>query len=291
MALDGFFFGRHTIRTTDAQTGETTRIESKRYKGISPEGVELAQERSKEIVAMIDAAPANAVVFIGGASEEERTKSTAEVFGNSIAEHYAVSPDVVILTRRQIDNIRDVAATDTRRFIREFLQRHSDKKIVITYPLFLKEFSLRPDFREIRTGESTEYNKALFPKGRTEDEATAVFMGSGGVAEKDGKQVEGIWPQEVALKQMRGLRRLGEFANRFAKDRPVVLGYISHGWLLDAVAGYLANGGKSNLEAFDKIGGTMIQSSELGKVEVKDGKVTFTYRDKAYTVPPALLNG
>ena len=280
MAFEGFVFGRHTIRTTDARTGESVRSESERYPGISPEGVELAREKAKEIQEIVDSAPKNAILFLGGSTEEERTKSTLEVYGDRLHELYAGSDSVEVMTRDEMDALRAHPEAKTVETVQKFIETNPEKKLVITYPLFLKEFSLRPEFRDKKTGVNTAFSKYLFEKGKTEAGATQVLHDQGGPTSA----------QEIALKHLEGVRRLRDFAAKYAGDRPVIIGFVGHAWILDSLASYLANDGQATAEAFDKTGGKMMESSELAKVELKNGGATFTYRDKKYEIPSDLLN-
>jgi hypothetical protein len=289
----GFIVGRHTERVTSIHTQEQVRDESADYKAISEHGVELSRERAEEIKATLDAAPKETVLFFGGSSEEQRTKSTTDVYGDTLRDLYKDDTRTLVFSKKDIDTLHnpDRGVADTVRIVETFIAQNPDKKIVVTYPLFLKEFSLRPDFREKEAPHHlTRYSNALQPGGSAEHEAVEALLRSDGIEiGADGSIVRGPTALEVAKKYLTGIKRLREFAEKYAPNRPIMVGFVSHGLILDALTSYLANQGAPNAAAFRQTGGRMIHSSEIATVKIENGEATLEYRDKTYHVGPALL--
>jgi hypothetical protein len=289
----GFIASRHTERLTDIVEQKQIREEAKAYKAISEHGVELSRERAKEIQAALDDAPAGTVLFFGGSSEEQRTKSTTDVYGDALGKLYEGNTDVLVFSQKTIDSLHDgkYGVGNTTRQIEAYIAQNPGKKIIVAYPLFLKEFSLRPDFRKKEEPHHlTDYSNALQPGGTAEHDAVKALLRSDGTAmTPDGKEAHGPMALEVAKNYVRGIHRLREFAEKYAPDRPIMVGFVSHGLILDALTSYLANNGSPTVEAFEETGDRMIQSSELAKVTIRGGMATFGYRGKEYSVPEQVL--
>lgn len=292
MAFGGLqgFFARHGPRSTNLDN-ESVLSESKNYPGLSKDGIKHIEAQTKEIQQMLDEAPNGSVLFIGGSSEEERTKSTAEAFGDVLQRNYAKNSEVLVLGRKDVTRLREKQGGENAlRTIENLIEQNPTKKMVVAYPLMIKEFSLQPKLREKGTAAQTEFSRVLNTQAASERDSAELFIASEGkAATADGREVVGISGQDAAEEQLRGMRRLKDFAEKYAHGRPVLIGYVSHGWTLDAVATFLANNGRVNVEGFKKIGGTMIDSAEVGKIQFQDGNTTFLYRGKQYTVSPELL--
>lgn len=291
----GFIGSRHTERLTDVHSGEQVREEAADYKGISEHGVELSQERAGEIKDMVDNAPASTVLFFGGSSEQQRTKSTTDVYGDTLEQMYKDSTDVLVFSQKTIDKLRNDRGSE-RNVVNEletYISQNPAKKVIVAYPLFMKEFSLQPDFRTTEAPHDlTAYSMALQPNGRAEHEAVEALLESKGKAvAPDGTIVEGPSAQEIALRYLRGIQRLYEFAQKYAPGRSILVGFVSHGLILDTLTSYLANNGNADtIEGFKATGGKMIESSELCKVEIEGDTATFEYQGKRFDVPKKLLH-
>ena len=293
MTFEGFLFGRHTERVTDIVSQEKIRDESPDYTAVSEHGVELSRERAKEIKNMLDNAPRGTILFFGGASEEGRTKSTTDIYGDTLEKLYEKNEEVRVFSRKRIDMLRETSGADTNivRLLASEIQAHPDKKFAILYPLFMKEFSLRPSIRSTEPPHHiTEYAMVLQPDGRVEHEAVEALLASdGNVVKEDGSIIEGPTAMDFVENYMRGVKRLRDFTEKYAPERPIIVGFVSHGLILDALLTYLANDGKPYVDGFKKIDGKMMQSSELAKVEIKEGKAIFEYRNKRFDIPDTIL--
>jgi len=266
------FFGRHTERITDPITGEVIKPESAEYKGVTPSGVEKGKEKVKDLINIIDEAPAGAVVFLGGSSEEERTRSTMEIFGASAADHYKNDSNILVISSVDKEGEKFLD------FARNIALENPDKKIIVTRPLFLKEFSLRPKFRECGTGEHTQLSRNINEEGgNTDTEGMRAFMNRPGLA------------QEEAERQIKGINRLRDLVREVAPNRYSIIGFTSHGWILDSLASYLANRGEAGKEGYEKTGGKMFEEAETGKITISGDGIIFSFRGVDYEVPHNIL--
>jgi hypothetical protein len=259
--------------------------ESQQYPGISDVGVEMSEKRAEEEISkMIEQAEPGSLIFLAGASEQVRTKSTAEVYGDKLKELFAGREDIKVVTREEISEMRDPqrGATFNVENLKNYALSDPDKKVVIDFPLFLKEFALSGDGRWAnKNGEYSEYTKAILKKHNNDELACLREW-----VETEGKMgdITGPNPTQVAEEQLNGMKRLNQFAQKYADGRPVLIGGTGHSWNLDALAIYLANEGKVNIEGLEKIGNSMIKETELMKIEIKDGKEVFGYRGQEFEV-------
>ncbi len=282
-----FIFSRHTKRSDGisglgAQEGDVASTE---YPHITEEGVEKARKAAREEFApMVENSTERSVLFIGGSSEEDRTKETAEVIGNELAQQYAGNLKVKVFTRKNIDVLREQARQDNDSVLNDLqkiIDENPDKKLVFAYPLFLNELSLRPQFRDRKTGKHTEFSDSILSKTGI-DESTGVKEWFAVATDTETTRST----QKTAEVQLEAINRLQKFAKKFVGDRPLLVGMVGHGWQLDALALYLANKGKVSAKDFEKLfHSEFIQQAETGKLSVtKDGAV-FTYKGKEYSVP------
>ena len=289
-----FIFSRHSKRA-DTQMGygkpEKGDKVSDQYPSLTEQGVELAQKLArKEFSEMVERAKNGAIIFISGSSEEERTKAPIEIIGDTLAEQFQDRDEVKVITKKQIDKLRHEG--NVLRKIQGIIHENPDKKFILTYPLFLKELSLRPHHREKQTGEHTPYMKELLKRTNYQEaEAAREWFRNKGKIDKDGEILEVPSPQESAETQLHGIKRLRDFAQRFIKDRPLVVGIVGHGFQLDALAVYLANQGKVNYKAFmDLFEGEIMKQPEAAKLTIQGETATFQYRGRNYDVSQELFD-
>lgn len=273
MESKDFFATRHSIKPK----GEDKESE---YKGISEKGELLARERVRDLLALVESAPEGAVIFIGGATDQIRTKSTAEVYGDEMKKIVAEDKNKGILVFNR-DDIAD-SQKGYSQIVKELVKKiNADptKKVVIVFPMFLKEFSIGGGKFLDESGNSNDFTNKLLELGGSEEGGSKKWIEGGGIA--DG--IEGPKPKDIAEEQLRGIDRLSEFAmNNIGQKRLIIVGFVGHSWPLDALAIYLANDGKMTMEGFEKIGGAMIKETEIAKLVLDNGKAKFKYRGKEY---------
>lgn len=269
-----FFITRHSKKPK----GED--VESSEYSGISEKGVELAKERAKEIESFLEKENTGTVMFIGGSSDAIRTKSTGEVYGDAIKElSEAKKEDLLVITKGEIESRgAPEGYSKVIEQIVEQIKANPDKKIVIDYPLFLKELSPKRWFDE--KGNLSQYASRLLERNNNNEyEMTKDWIKTGGTLEG----LRGPDPTEVAEGYKLALLRLQKFARRFIKDRHLTIGVVGHSVDLDAFATYLANG-KVDVEGFEKVTqGQLIKETEMATITIESDKITLSYRNQDYT--------
>jgi hypothetical protein len=264
---EGDFFTRHTTRPKESDP------ESVDFKGVSEKGVELAKQRAAEILESLDKLENGTVMFVGGASEIPRTKSTALIYGEEIRKIVSEEKrdDILVFLPEDLEKIEGY--TDKVNFLVSHITANSDKKIVIGVPLFIKEFSFVGDFTT-KEGRWAPYTQELLKRndGDSEKALRDWLENQGTIGE-----IKGPNPKDVAEKQLAGLDRLREFIEKYIPGRPFVIGSVGHSWSLDALALYLANKGVVSVEAFDDLKAKKI--GEAGTIEIieKDGEQVLKY--------------
>lgn len=286
-----FFSARHSIKKPKVE-GDAM---SERYEGITEKGVELAKERAKSILESLERAENGSVMFIGGASEAVRTKSTAEVFGDEIKRIVADEEidDIIVLAKEDIIKESEKGKkgiSKTVKDIAEKIKANSDKKVLIDYPMFLKEFGMGKWLNK-KGDDYSEYTYTLLEKHKNDFDpdagCVADWIENKGVLDN----VTGPNPTEVAEDQLRGVERLKKFAKENIGSRPLIVGSAGHSWNLDALAVYLANNGKVNLEGFKKVGGEMIGETEPVQVEIEEDAAVLKYKGKEYKIEAGIEKG
>lgn len=269
---DEFFAARHSIKPK----GED--VESEQYPGISEKGVELARKKAMEVLKFLDASKEGTVMFIGGASDLIRTKSTAHVFGDEIKkiaqEHNR--NDLLVLTEEDIVAGKEEGYSKKIKKLINQINNNPDKKVVISFPLFLKEFSLGFDKWMDKNGKLTPFAEKLLQRNNNDDrESFKDWIQNKGIID----DLRGPNPIEVAQEQLKGIERLKKFISKYLPDRSSIVGSVGHGWNLDALAVYLANNGKIDLEGFKKIGGDAMSETQMIRIENNSEGTKFVYGD------------
>lgn len=275
------FLTRHSIKPK----GED--VESESYRGVSKKGVELARSSAKYILDDIEKAPKGAVIFLGGASDEVRTRSTAEIYGDELKKLLANKKDYIVITRGDIS--RNRGYNDMARQVKDTIEANPDKKIIIDIPLFMKEFSLKRKGWLTKEGKPSPYLTRLMEKHKgNEYEAMRDWLTPQG---KDG-EISGPSPDSVARSYEKGIARLERFARKYIGDRPYVTGIVGHSFEADAYLSYLAGEGKADLSSFDRISSDrgMIKETELASVRISPEITTLTYRGKEHHKKKSLEN-
>jgi len=146
---------RHSIEPTKKDTAE-----SPEYPGIITEGVKLAKEKARSILESLEQEDPGTVMFLGGASEAIRTKSTARVFGEEAKRLAQEKNEILVLTEEDIDTRKGYAKIAQE--ITDSIKTNPDKKFLIDIPLFVKEFSMNP--WTTKEGDYSPYTKAVLKK-------------------------------------------------------------------------------------------------------------------------------
>jgi hypothetical protein len=268
-----FFVTRHSKKPK----GED--IESSDYPGISEKGVELAKERAQEIESFLEQQDTGTVMFIGGGSEIARTKSTAEAYGDAVKELSKEKKDILVITKDEI--ISEGAPTGYTKAIEKIVEKiklNPDKKVVVDYPLFLKELSPARWFDE--KGNLSPYAAELLKRNNDDEyETTKDWIRTGGQIEN----LQGPNPSTVAEGYKKALLRLQEFAKQFIGDRSLVVGVVGHSMDIDVFATQLAKG-KIDVQGFEEVTrGQLVKETEMATIKMDKDKITLSYRNQDFT--------
>jgi hypothetical protein len=251
--------------------------------GLSPEGVEMAKERAEKIAQLVIDSEEGSVIFYGGITSTPRTRSTAEIYVNGVKD--------ALNERGVADEIRFVAKEDLRKDANEMgylktatglaeeINQTPSQKVVIELPLFLKEFSMEPYFyEEDGITVKPEWQALLDKHGKEYSEAVKDWF-------SNEKLSEGVSPQEVAEGCVKSMQRLDNFARKFFPNRPLKIGFVGHSFLVDAMLTYMTNKGEITKEGFEKLGGDVIQETELATIDFTgNGEAVLHYRNNDYPI-------
>lgn len=257
-------------------------VNSEEYSGITPEGVELARKTTEEeLKPMIDALPNNSVMALIGASDAVRTKSTAKVYGDTLKQLYKDDSEIIVETREEIADQKE-SYSEILAKIKSEIGNNLDKKFIINFPLFIKEFSMVGRWLD-KDGNLMPYCEKLLAAVKDDDDQALVkWVESNG--EIDG--IKGPDPNEVARAYEQGFNRLRDFANKNISDRPVYIGGAGHSWDMDAFIAYMTHGKVDN-ESIKEIMGEnekMIKETEPFYFSVEKDTVLGKYRGKDYNI-------
>lgn len=236
------FLTRHSLKLS------TNDPESNLYPGISEKGVALAQQRSIDILQILEEAPANTVMFIGACSDIKRTKTTAMIYGDELKK--------IIITQKREDilvflpkDLQGKGFTTRKEYLIKQINNNPNKKIIIALPLMLKELSFIGDFTEINH-QFNEFTQSLLKQSKgNETEALRLWFANQGEI----GDLKGPNPKEIAQKQLKALQRLRTFINNEIKNRPIIIAGVGHAWSLDALKVYLIKDGQITEKDFKEV--------------------------------------
>lgn len=286
-----YFATRHARPEREAKAGDPA---SREYPDLTEQGVAKARERARgEIFELIDSAPEGSVVFIGGTSDQPRTKQTAEIYGDELAglKREIGDEKTIVITKTDID--RMVAdrvgeeavkqAVKEKTFmpgqiikvaesLKEIIRENPEKKVVIDYPLMLKELAYKYKNRWTdQKGNKTEYfDEVLKKHNKNHYAAGEDWLANQGRLEIGDRVIQGPLPQEVAEDYLNGLKRLREFVQKNVPGRPVVVSEVGHQWDLDALVTYLANNRRVDYEGYKKVsqGQGIMKEAEMTEIAI-----------------------
>lgn len=289
MERESYFATRHARPERDKSAADPASTE---YPDLTEQGVVQAREKaSGEILSLINQSPERSVIFIGATSDQPRTKQTAEIYGDALAAYSeeAQPSDTLVVTKSAIEAMSDEAGKESYSKIIKALQdiakSNPDKKIVVDYPLMIKQLAHKYDNRWTDAkGNKTEYFSAILKKhDNNHAEAGKDWLAnSGTLALEDGRTLQGPLPEKVATDYLEGIKRTREFVARYTGDRPVVIGEVGHQWDIDALVTYLAKG-KVDLDSFQEAtGGEIAGEAEMTRFEFDGDMTRVHYRDKDF---------
>ena len=265
---EGDFFTRHSMRPKEGDQ------ESPDFEGVSEKGVKMARERAaQDIFEQLNESEKGTVMLLGAASDIDRTKSTALVYGDEIKNIAAEQKEKGIMVLSPADLEKIQGYNNKINYLADQIKNNPDKKIVLDFPLFLRELSFRDTWADGK-GQWKDYGKKLLRRsGRNDEEGLKIWLKDQGKPEGEGSPN----PKEVAKGQLAAVNRLREFAKKYIPNRPLIIGSVGHCWNLDALAIYLATKGEVTAEAFEKMKAKLISETGMIKLTQKDGKQVLQY--------------
>ncbi len=273
-----FLVTRHSIKPKAGVDPESLD-----YKGISENGVELAEERAGDILDIFDKEPNGSILFFLGSSESERTKSTEQVYINAIKESISNErkEDISLISKSEINN-PNLGYTENANVLANRINDNPEKKFIVDVNLFIKELSNSHWTEE--NGDFTKYaKKLLLDNNNNEDLCFRDWIKNKGIS----GDLVGPNPKAVAERSLAGIKRLSEFAKKFLKDkdRNIIIGAVGHSWNLDALAIYLANKGVVDIAGFDKIKGSIIDETQILRLKKQENdEYSLFYNNKEYII-------
>ena len=274
--------------------------------GVSEKGVELARSRANEFFETIKSAQPGTVMFMGGATEAIRTKTTLGIYADEIANLVQTEnlTDIKVLKKAEIDQMAAEGRTNNPNFklidkLAEIISAEPDTKFVVDYPLILGGFSMvTTPYDEAKAGHEggetgwmrpdgslTEYTAKLLEKNNEDDEACLhEWLSTGGKMEIDGRVVEGPDPQKDAERMLNDLQRLKDFSDKLLPGRDKIIVAVGHSWDLDALAVLLTNDGKVTDEGYSRLGGMVKETEPIG-IKIANDKMAVSYGDRDIDVP------
>jgi hypothetical protein len=280
---------------------------SKEFPSITELGVDQAREAARtDLLERIDNAPAGTVLFIGGKSDQERTGHTGEVYGEELKSISEGRDDLLVITKAEIDAIvANIKASGEREStiatVLNIANANPDKKVVIDYPLYIKQLGYAYNDRwTVKNEETGKVDKSPYfaeiLKKHNNDHADSIhdwLQNDGVLTTADGRTIQGPKPEDIAKQYLQGLTRLYTATKKSFPDRPVLVHAVGHQWDLDAVATYLAKG-RVTYEDWQEVMGRQEADKEdqvIGESEIvtditidpKNGTSSVKYRGKEFT--------
>jgi len=132
---DSISFSRHA---NPARYSGPDNPLSKKYPSITEKGVKQAHMTVREeLIPALEAIPPDTVLFILAKSDQTRTGHTADAYGDEFDRIAQSRDDLFVLTKTKLS----VQRGNTIRTIKEIIKENPDKKIVVVYPLLVKQLS------------------------------------------------------------------------------------------------------------------------------------------------------
>lgn len=242
------FGSRHSFKS-EPKYGEGT--DSVIYPGLSEEkGVPEAKETAKEkIMKIIEQAPKDAIILLGGVSTQERAKSTARVYLDTLEQLVKSRDDIdYVNIQEKWDQMGGLTKT-----VEQINQVDQNKKVILGFPLKTRGID---NFYYWRNPDGTvrpytDYIYALESlSGGSKINSVREWIRDGGIWKGERHSPS---PQEFAEGVMDSVARWVNFTKRNFPNRPLEIGFTSHSWDLDTFMIYLANNGLVNESGLDKI--------------------------------------
>ncbi len=215
------------------------------------------------------------------------------------------SNEFLILDETAINNlVQDRSTESTLHALQKVVSENPDKKVIISYPLYLQEITLlqkqagrMADVKNWKVGDpdnevSTEIVKEYSKMSSDSEDIGLVlnWVRTNGRLEVNGKVLEGANPTETAQRYTRAFLRLQKVAKQLFPNRPLTIQITGHSWDIDVFITYLTHHGKIDVEGVKEIAAgnldkkTMIEPFESPIVRMGGAGAILSYRGKEYPV-------
>jgi hypothetical protein len=277
---DSISFSRHA---NPARYSGPDNPLSKKYHSITEKGVKQAHITVREeLIPALEATPPDTVLFILAKSDQTRTGHTADAYGDEFDRIAQSRDDLFVLTKTKLS----VQRGNTIRTIKEIIKGNPDKKIIVVYPLCVKQLSYAFEDRWITDCNKASYFEELVKKcgGDYGDSLHDWIETQGKLVLEDGTTITGPLPEKVAREYLEGIMRVYHFVKKKVPNRPIRVHGVGHQLDLDAVVTFLATGKVDTLSFIKVTGGTAINESELitDITFSSNGRITVKYRGKEF---------
>ena len=277
---DSISFSRHA---NPARYSGPDNPLSKKYPSITEKGVKQANKTVREeLMTALEATPPDTVLFILAKSDQTRTGHTANAYGDEFDRIAQSRDDLVVLTKTKLS----VQRGNTIKTIKKIIKENPDKKIVVVYPLRVKQLSYTFEDRWTTDSNKISYFEELLKKYGGDYGASLHdwIETQGKLVLEDGTTITGPLPEKVARDYLAGIMRIYHFVKKRIPNRPIRIHGVGHQLDLDAVVTFLATGKVDTFSFIQVTGGTPINESELitDITFSSNGTLTVKYRLKEY---------
>ena|SRR3989338_1908316 len=245
----------------------------------------MAKERTKTIAELVKGSQRGTVIIYGGVTNENRTRSTAEVYTQELKNIlFKDKEDMHFIGKRDILNrVRRLGHLKAAKNIASEINGCTlDQRVLIDLPLSIKEFFMSRYLYE-RDGktERLEWKKLIDKHKPNYTEAIKEWFGNP-------ELIKLVDPETIAKDYIYGMQRFANFSRRFIPNRPLKIGLVGHSFLIDALLTYVANKEKISPQGFEKIGGHVVRETELSILEFDQrDNLRLRYRGKNFILPVA----
>lgn len=273
-----------TRHANSARHSEPDKPLSQDYLSLTERGVKQAEATAQEqLLSVITQSQPRTVYFILACSDQERTRDTARVYGAQLKKLAAARDDLVVATEEDIRRIHAEQGTVTATLQKIGTLAQDPQKLVISFPLQVKELSYAYKDRWTKNGKKTDYFETLVGLfDGSHARAVHHWIANQGTLTAEGRLLAGPKPKDVAQQYLDGMTKVHDFAQKIFQDKNVIVHGVGHQWDLDAVVASFVDPEVTYGAFKHATGGNVIGESEFMKIAL--GKEnTVQYRGKMFT--------
>lgn len=331
LSEEGFFIwaARHLPRFDKSGFGYGEGEESEEYPGLKEQETGKVEPLVDSLEKTVLDMPDNGVLFLGGSSQADRTESTINKSADRLKDRIESKDyegeldedNIKILTQEEVEMAVDEVPIEKK--VKKNLEDHDDKKVVVTFPLFLDEFSLRPHHRELTTDtegapDHQEYmsefvdrsekmyggylerlfkdNGRLYKYNENEEKITDEDGNPIPVTDENNNRLDenAPGPTEMAEKHLKGIIDLYSFAKKYTEERSTGIGISGHGSQIDSLGLYLAVEGDEDEMTYENLvelfGEGGVEQGDNFELVPQDDGFALKIGEKTYEVSSEFIN-